>query len=49
MVSKIIRFVLSVLLVYGVYTETGTWTSVSIALLIVSIELISISIKKIQQ
>ena len=35
---KLIRIILSVILAYGVYTETGTWTAVAVLLIIVGME-----------
>lgn len=37
--SKIIRFILTLALVYGAYTETGVFTALSLLLIFVSIEL----------
>jgi len=36
----IIRFVLTLALVYGAYTETGKWTALSFLLVFIAIELI---------
>ena len=38
MISNIIRFVLSCGLLYGAYIETGFWTVVNLALIMVAME-----------
>jgi hypothetical protein len=41
MKSKMIdigRWILSALLVYGVFTETGIWTAIAIGLIVIAIE-----------
>lgn len=40
--SKIIRCLLTLLLIYGVYTETGIWTTLSMILIFIAFELIAI-------
>ena len=37
-VSCIIRFVLAFVLIYGVYTETGIWTGISLLLITLGVE-----------
>jgi hypothetical protein len=37
-VKKIIRIFLTLLLIYGVYTETGIWTAISLFLIMIGIE-----------
>jgi len=37
--SKIIRFILTLALIYGAYTETGVFTALSLFLIFVAIEL----------
>lgn len=48
-----VRIVLSIVLVYGVYTETGLWTAVFAALITIGIELaamqIAILIKQVRE
>ena len=39
MLTLCIRIVLSVLLLYGVYTETGIWTTISFSLVLIAFEL----------
>lgn len=39
MLTKIIRWILSTLLLYGAYTETGFWTTVALTLIILRCEL----------
>ena len=39
-ITVIIRFVLTLALVYGAYTETGKWTALSFLLVFIAIELI---------
>jgi len=34
-----IRIILSILLLYGVYTETGIWTTVLLSLVVVTTEI----------
>lgn len=38
-VSGIIRWVLTIALLYGVYTETGPWTAIALGLLAFYVEL----------
>ena len=37
--SKVIRFILTLALIYGAYTETGVFTTLSLLLIFVAIEL----------
>lgn len=37
--SKVIRFILTLALIYGAYTETGVFTALSLLLIFVAIEL----------
>ena len=39
MYIRCIRIILSVLLLYGVYTETGIWTTISFSLILIALEL----------
>lgn len=45
MTTHIIRGILSLALVYGVYTETGVWTALAVFLLIVGQEMQTIYTK----
>lgn len=45
--TTIIRLIMSLALVYGVFTETGVWTAVSIFLMFVKAEVIAILFKKL--
>ncbi len=47
MPTKIIRWLLTALLMYGVYTETGIWTTIALTLVSVSLEIINFSINRI--
>lgn len=47
MISNIIRFVLSCGLLYGTYIETGFWTVVNLALIVVAIEVAAWNQKQI--
>jgi len=47
MIGRIIGIILSLLLIYGAYTETGIWTAISLLLIYVGIELRSAVIRKI--
>ena len=38
-IQKIIRYVLTLLIIYGAYTETGTWTALSLFLIFMGIEI----------
>jgi len=38
MIPSIIRYVLTMALLYGAYTETGIWTTVSLLLLFIGFE-----------
>ena len=40
-VSGIIRITLTLLLIYGAYTETGIWTALSLFLILWAIEIIT--------
>jgi len=44
--SMIIRFILTFLLIYGAYTETGIWTALSLFLIFMSVEIQSYLIRK---
>ena len=39
----IIRLILTLALLYGVYTETGIWTTIALALIALSLEILSLS------
>jgi len=39
MVATIARYVFTLLLVYGVYTETGIWTAIAFALIALKFEI----------
>lgn len=39
MIKALIRWILTTLLLYGVYTETGKWTALSLLLISIAIEL----------
>lgn len=41
MTVRIIRWILTALLIVGVYSETGIWTALAIALLAVNSELVA--------
>lgn len=45
-VSPTIRGILSVLLLWGIYTETGKWTTITFALLIIYVEVSSYVLKR---
>jgi len=44
-----IRWTLSALLIYGVYTETGIFTTIALGLSVISIEIMSSSIKHVRE
>lgn len=46
MITRIIRYTLTLLLIYGAVTETGVWTGLSLLLIFVSIERASEIVKK---
>lgn len=39
LLSKVVRWVLSLLLLWGIYTETGLWTTTGFFLLILGLEI----------
>lgn len=45
--AKYVRYFLTLLLVYGVYTETGKWTALSFLLVFVAIEVTSYLVRKL--
>ena len=47
-IQVIIRIILTLALIYGVYTETGIWTAVSLGLIFVAIEALTIMINMIK-
>lgn len=47
MIKKFIRWPLTGLLFYGVYTETGVWTTISLFLILIGIEVTAKAIKDI--
>ena len=46
-IAILIKFILTLALIYGVYIETGIFTAIAIALLAISCEMISSILKKI--
>jgi len=38
-IQKIIRYVLTLLIIYGAYTETGMWTALSLFLIFMGMEI----------
>ena len=38
-IQKIIRYALTLLIIYGAYTETGMWTALSLFLIFMSMEI----------
>ena len=46
-ISVAIRFTLTLLLTYGVYTETGKWTAISFLLIFTAIEIICWLLKNV--
>ena len=47
MISTIVRILLSVVLLYFVYGETGVATTIAMTLMILSVELISLIMRRI--
>jgi len=45
-VGVIIRVVLTLLLIYGAYTETGIWTALNFFLIFIAVEIIGRRINK---
>jgi hypothetical protein len=48
-VIVIIRYVFSALLIYGIYRETGIFTAMSLALILIAVEIICKSLTEIQK
>lgn len=48
-ITKFIRWALTLLLIWGVYTETGIFTSITIGLSLISIEIIVAYLKCIRE
>lgn len=46
-IISVIRWILTVILIYGIYTETGPWTAGAFILLTVTVEMISNALKNI--
>jgi len=38
-ITNIIRFILSIAILYGVFTETGIWTTISLFLILLKFEM----------
>ncbi len=47
-IQTIIRIILTLALIYGVYTEAGIWTAVSLGLIFAGFEVITILINRIR-
>lgn len=47
-IQSVIRYILCMTLLYGVYTETGVWTTASLLLIFISAEGIAYLLKKIR-
>lgn len=45
-ISIIIRIILSLMLLYGVYTETGVWTTLSLFLVFTGMEIVTQLMRK---
>jgi len=45
-VPMIIRYVLTLLLIYGAYTETGIWTALNFFLIFIAVEVMGRRINK---
>ena len=48
-VSTAIRIILSLLLIYGAYTETGKWTALNLLLTLAGIEILVVYVKKLNR
>lgn len=45
MIANVIRWGLTIVLIYGVFTETGIWTAISLTLLFLGIEVGSYNLR----
>ena len=45
-IQRISRGIFSVLLLYGIYTETGVWTTLAMLFLIINSELLGVYVHK---
>jgi len=48
MKAHIIRILVTLGLIYGAYTETGVWTTLALLLIAVSVELLAITVRRMQ-
>jgi len=49
LIISVIRYILTMALLYGVYTETGIWTTGAFLLIFISSELITVGMKSLRK
>lgn len=49
LILSVIRYILTMFLLYGIYTETGIWTTIAFLLIVITHEQIDGAVKRIKE
>ena len=49
LIISVIRYILTMALLYGIYTETGIWTTIAFLLIVIAHEQVELGLRKIRE